>query len=457
VSGLLSAAHLFLPILERKIKMPQPVDLILAGGTLVTMDAQRRIIENGALAIRDSRIVMLGKSDEILSEVDATQVWNVSGQVITPGFINTHGHWAMTLFRGLADDQPLEAWLDRIWKMEQVHTSPENVVAGARLAMLEMIRGGTTCAADMYWQYPSATEAARQANFRMVNGPSFAEIKGFEGQSLSTPEDALEYIEQYCNDPLIHVCVQVHAAYTANPNMLRDVKKLAADYGLLFVTHASESRGEMAMVKEKYHQTPIEVLNSLGLLGDNTLLAHCVHLSDDEIQLLADTQTSVAHCPSSNLKLASGIARVADMLKAGVNVALGTDGPASNNDLDMLHEAQLAALVQKGVTNDPTVLPAEQVFAMMTVNGARAVGMADRIGSLEVGKLADITALDFDQNHLTPCYDLYSHLIYAANAMDVRNVIINGKPVMKDYTMLTLDEPQIKMQVRQVADKIKQG
>lgn len=201
--------------------------------------------------------------------------------------------------------------------------------------------------------------------------------------------------------------------------------------------------------------TPIEVLDSVGLLTEKTLLAHCVHLSDAEIERMAETGASVAHCPSSNLKLSSGIARVADMLKAGVNVAIGTDGPASNNDLDMFHEAQLAALVQKGVTGDPTVLPAEQVFAMMTIDGARAVGLGDKVGSLEVGKLADLAVIDFDSPNLTPCYDLYSHFIYAAAASDVNDVMIHGKMLMQDRQLLTLDEAEVKAKARRIADKIR--
>jgi len=436
---------------------PEKVDLLLKGGTLVTMDSQRRMIENGALAVRDNKIFMVGSAKEVLPKVEAQKTLDVSGQVVTPGFINAHGHWAMTLFRGMVDDRPLEAWLSRVWKMELAFTSPKNVVAGAQLAMAEMIRSGTTCAADMYWQFRHSTEAALQANFRLVNGPTFAEIKGFGSRPLSTPKNAHEFINRYKDQPLVVLCVQVHAAYTASLQLMEEARRIAEESGAVFITHASESRAEVENVRKMYGKTPIEVLQSVGLLGGRTLLAHCVHLSDEEIQLLAETKTSVAHCPSSNLKLSSGVARVAEMLKAGVNVALGTDGPASNNDLDMLHEAQLAALVQKGVSGDPTVLPAEGVFAMMTINGARAIGAAERLGSLEAGKLADITVLDFNAAHLTPCYDIYSHLIYAARASDVRHVIINGKLVMEDRNLLTLDEQAIQQQVRQIAERIKRS
>lgn len=419
------------------------------------MDPQRRIIENGTIAVKDSRILWVGSAADAHGQFIPAQRIDLTGKVAAPGMINTHGHWAMTLFRGLVDDRPLEAWLATIWNVERAFTSPENVVAGSRLAMIEMIRGGTTCAADMYWQFRHTTEASRQAGFRIVNGPSFTEIKGFKGQTPVDRASANEYLDRYRDDPLVHLCVQTHSTYTTNLSMMEDARRLSEERGLLFVTHASESRAELDMVRQKYDRTPIQVLDAAGLLCEHTLLAHCVHLSDTEIERLAETRTSVAHCPSSNLKLASGIARVADMLKAGVNVAIGTDGPASNNDLNLFAEAQLAAMLQKGVTGDPAVLPAEKVFAMLTCDGARAIGLGDRLGSLEQGKLADIMIMDFDSPNLTPCYDLYSHLIYAAAAADVCHVMIHGKMVMEDRRLLTLDEVEIKAQVRRIAQNIR--
>jgi 5-methylthioadenosine/S-adenosylhomocysteine deaminase len=434
---------------------PIEVDLLLEGGTVITMDHDRRVIADGVVAVKDSRIHWLGPMNAAADMFQPAQRLNMDGKVIAPGMINAHGHWAMTLFRGLVDDRPLEDWLKTIWNVEAAFTSPENVTAGARLAMAEMIRSGTTCAADMYWQFMHTTRAARQAGFRMVNGPSFTEITGFKGQRAVERDAALEYLDTYRADPLIHLCIQTHSTYTTNLQMLETARQLAQERALLFVTHASESRAEVETVRAKYGKSPVEVLDSAGLLGNSTLLAHCVHLSDAEIERLAETGTSVAHCPSSNLKLASGIARVADMIKAGVNVSIGTDGAASNNDLDLFHEAQLAAMVQKGVTGDPSVLPAEKVFSMLTIDGARAIGLSDRLGSLEPGKLADIMVLDFDAIHLTPCFDIYSHLIYAVSPSDVCHVIINGQLVMQDRHLLTLDEAEIKSEVRSIAQKIR--
>lgn len=431
------------------------VDFLLVGGTIVTMDSERRVIQNGAVAVKDSKIVWIGAFDPEDAQFEPAQTLDVSGKCIVPGMVNAHGHWAMTLFRGLVDDRPLESWLEKIWKVEAAVISAASVVAGTELAMIEMIRSGTTCAADMYWLYSEAYEAVRRAGFRMVNGPSFADIPGFENREDVNASAAVRFLERYQEDPRIHLRIQAHSAYTTNQGMLEDIARIMAECSVGFMTHASESKGELELVRQKYGKTPIEVLDSVGLLGEKTLLAHCVHLSDAEIERLAETHTSVAHCPTSNLKLSSGIARVADMVRAGVNVAIGTDGAASNNDLDLLHEAQLAALVQKGVTGDPTVLPAEKVFSMLTIDGARAVGLADRVGSLEVGKLADLAVINFDAVNLTPCYDLYSHLIYAASAADVCHTMIHGRLVMKDRHMLTLDEEKIKSEVREIAQRIR--
>ncbi len=434
---------------------PNHVDFLLVGGTIVTMDADRNVFQNGAIAVKDSRIVWIGTMTPESNPFKPDQTLDVSGKVIIPGLVNTHGHWAMTLFRGLVDDLTLESWLDKIWKVEAAIISPETVIAGSELAMIEMIRSGTTCAADMYWHYTESCDSVRHAGFRMVNGPSFADIPGFEKRQDMNYKAAVDFLDRYQGDPLIHLCMQAHSTYTTNQRMLEDIVRITKERNIGFITHASESKGELELVRNKYGKTPIEVLASVGLLGEKTLLAHCVHLSDAEIEHLAATSTSVSHCPSSNLKLSSGIARVADMVRAGVNVSIGTDGPASNNDLDLFHEAQLAALVQKGITGDPTVLPAEKVFSMLTIDGARALGLGDRVGSLEVGKLADLAVIDFDSVNLTPCYNLYSHLIYGASPADVCHTMIHGKMVMQNRQMLTLEEEKVKSRVRQIAQQIR--
>lgn len=431
---------------------PIAVDCLLVGATIVTMDAGRRIIENGALAVRGEKIHWLGPAAE-MPAFAARRTMNLAGMVITPGLVNTHGHWAMTLFRGFADDDNLEGWLEKIWKVEAAIVAPDTVMAGADLAMIEMIRSGTTCATDMYWQFDGSVEAVVKAGFRTVNGPVFAVIPGFEDRRQFDLQEAKDYLRRHANLPLVHLCVQAHSVYTSDREMLEDVRRIAQDHDLGFITHAAESKGELAQVDKLYGKTPVEVLDDFGLLGPKTLLAHCVHLTDAEIARLAETGTSVSHCPTSNLKLSSGISRLVEMIRAGVNVAIGTDGPASNNDLNFFHEAQLAALVQKGVTGDPFVLPAHEVFAMMTVNGARAFGLSDRTGSLEVGKLADLAVIDFTSASMTPCYDIYSHLVYAASPADVRHTMIHGQMVMEDRVVLTIDEERVKHDVRKIADR----
>ncbi len=432
-----------------------PVDYLLVGGTIITMDAGRNVIQNGVLVVKDSRIIWMGTKDQIGDQFKPTRTLELTGKVVIPGMINTHGHWAMTLFRGLVDDRPLESWLEKIWKVEAAVVAVESVVTGCELAMIEMIRSGTTCAADMYWYFTESSDAACRAGFRLVNGPSFAVIPGFEDRKDLNYQAATEYFDRYQGNPLVHPCMQAHSTYTTNQWMLEEILRITKERNVGFITHACESKGELELVHNKYGKSPIEVLDSAGLLGEKTLLAHCVHLTDAEIERLAETGTSVSHCPSSNLKLSSGIARVADMVRAGVNVSMGTDGPASNNDLDMFHEAQLAALVQKGVTGDPTVLPAEKVFSMLTIDGARAVGLADQVGSLEIGKLADLAVIDFDSVSLTPCYNLYSHLIYAASPADVCHTMIHGRLVMENRQMLILDEEKVKFRVRQIADQVR--
>lgn len=435
-------------------RSPKSVDTLITGGTIVTMNDDREILHNAALAVDAGKIVWLGEEKAALDLFIPAEQKNLQQMVIIPGLINVHGHWAMTLVRGLVDDCTLEKWLETIWRVEAALISAETVVAGAQLAMVEMIRAGTTCAADMYWYYHQTTEAARSAGFRIFTGPSFAEIEGFENYRNTNQAMALEYLEKYQNVPLVHPCIQAHSAYMTSAVTLAQVAQLSHDQDLVFVTHAAESQGELAQVQQKHGKRPIAVLDDFGLLGERTLLAHCVHLNDDEIALLAETGTSVAHCPSSNLKLSSGIAQVASMVEMGVNVGIGTDGAASNNDLDLFHEAQLAALVQKGVTGDPKVLPAEKVFSMLTIDGAHALGLGELIGSIEVGKSADLAVIDFSSANLTPCYDLYSHLIYALSIADVRHVMVAGRMLMQDRVMLTLNEGEVIDQANRIAREI---
>jgi 5-methylthioadenosine/S-adenosylhomocysteine deaminase len=362
----------------------------------------------------------------------------------------------MSLFRGLVDDMPLEPWLEKVWQVEHDFADAENTYLGTQLALVEMVRGGVTCATDMYWHMLANTRAAEEAGFRLLNGPPITRFTHPVGKRHgSTIEEAYEFLDRYNNHPLIHPCVQVHATYTTPEDMLDLAREISVENDLVFVTHASESKAEVETVLQQTGKTPVHHLHSKNLLGPRTLLAHCVHLDDEEIALLAEMGVSVAHCPESNLKLGNGVARVPDMLEAGVNVAIGTDGAATNNDLDVLGEMRTAALIHKGVNYDPTAVPAEQAFAMVTINGAHAFGLSDRIGSLETGKLADISIVDLESANVTPMYNVYSHLVYAVSKSDVSTVLVNGKPLMEDRVLLTLDEEKVNSRAREVGVRIK--
>ena len=438
------------------MKPVEKVDVLISGGIVITMDGQERIIPNGAVAVRGSRIHLVGAVDEVEKVVVPEITVDASGMVILPGLVNAHTHAAMTLFRGLADDIPLKPWLEKIWPLELKYATAGNVVLGSELAFGEMISGGTTTAADMYWHFYEAAEAAKRVGFRLFTG--VVALDAIDGETSESRENSMRaFIDRYKEDPLITPCVEVHGIYTVSKDTLLIAKRVAHEKEVVFVTHASETQQEVAGSVEQHGVTPVRYLEQVGLLNSATLLAHGVYLDDEEIQLLERRGTSVVHCPSSNLKLGSGIARVADMLKAGVNVAIGTDGVASNNDLDMWEEMRLAALLQKGIHLDPTVLPAKQVLKMATLGGARALNLENEIGSLEPGKRADLIVVNLNSLNLTPMYDVVSHLVYAANAHDVWMTMIDGKIVYRDGELLTIDEEKIKTAMRALSAKMAQG
>jgi 5-methylthioadenosine/S-adenosylhomocysteine deaminase len=430
------------------------VDFLITGGHVVTMNQDRDVWENGAVAVQGSKITWVGPAEK--SNFSAKRTIQAVGMIVVPGLVNAHSHLAMTLFRGLVDDMPLEPWLEKVWQVEYDYAGAENTYLGTQLALVEMIRGGVTCAADMYWHMSENTRTAEEAGFRLFNGPPITRFTHPVGKRHgNTIEEAYDFLDRYTDHPLIHSCVQVHATYTTPVDMLELAQKIAEERDLVFVTHASESRAEVETVRQQTGKTPIGYLHEKNLLTHRTLLAHCVHLDDDEIALLAETGASVAHCPESNLKLGNGVARVPVMLEAGVNVAIGTDGAATNNDLDVIGEMRTAALIHKGVNFAPVALPAEEAFAMATINGARAFGLGNQIGSLEAGKLADIIIIDLNSANATPMYNVYSHLVYAVDKNDVHSVFIHGRPIMEDRSLITLDENEIKNRARDIGLRIK--
>lgn len=429
-------------------------DLMVTGGTVVTMDEAWTVVPDGAVAVDGTSILAVGPAPEIEAAHggEATETIDASGRLVLPGLVNVHTHAADILFRGLVEDLPLEPWLERLWAAERALVRPDSVAAGARLAQAEMIRGGTTTALDMFFFPERAAEVARRTGFRLVTGPVFfdsPEIDGIEPDERAPR--ARELLEELRGDPLVVPCMQVHSTYTVAPRLVSEARDLAAEFGVLYTTHVSETRAEVETVREMHGRTPPRHLDQLGVFDVPTVLAHCVHLADDEIDLLAERRAAVAHCPMSNLKLGSGVAPVPELRGAGVRTGLGTDGPVSSNDLDLWSAMRLGAVLQKGVREDPTVLPAREVFAQATIEGARALGLGDRTGSIEPGKEADLVVIDLDRPHLVPLHDVYAHLVYAVGRDDVRTAVIRGRVVMRDRELTTIDEREAMREVAELA------
>ena len=434
----------------------RPADLVLLHGLVVTMDAGWRVLEDGGLAVSGQNIVAVGPSAEIAARYDATETIDASGHIVMPGLINAHTHAPAVLFRGLVEDLELEPWLARSWQIEKKMLNPDSIRLGAQMAHTEMIHSGTTTGLDMYWFPEVSAEVAKQIGFRLMTGPAYLETPDPPDHipDAQRTDHGREFLQQYRNDPLIIACVQPHSTYTVSPRYLAEARDLADEYHVLLNTHAAESPIEVKTIEQKYGLRPPGHLDAHGLLTARTVLAHGVFLNRDEIDLLATRGTAVAHCPISNLKLGAGIAPVNGMLNRGVKVMVGTDGAQSSNDLNLWPVMRMTALLQKGIHNDPTLVPARQVVNMATRGAAEALGLADQIGTLEAGKRADLILLDLGQTHSLPLYDVYLHLLYAAGREDVSTVIINGKKVMHERQMLTIDERETNDRARALSRQI---
>ena len=435
----------------------EPVDLLIHGALVVTRDAADSVLEDGAVAVKGGEIVAVGPSAAVRREYRGKKIDDGNGRMLVPGMINTHGHAAMTLFRGLADDMPLKTWLeDFIWPAEAEFMNANSVRLGTDLAIAEMLRSGTTTFNDMYFFMDEVGEAAASAGMRAVISEV---VIDFPTSSHQAPEDALQYSEmlakKWKGHPLITVSIAPHAPYTCSPELLKAARTLADRYGLPIHTHLSETDWEMSEIVGKYGETPVAHMAQLGLLDGPLIAAHAVVLTDADIDILAAHGVGVAHNPQSNMKLGSGVAPVPAMLKAGVTVGLGTDGAASNNDLDMFGEMDAAAKLHTVAAKDPSVMDARTVVAMATRGGAKVLGLSDKIGSIEEGKRADLVLIDLDRPHLTPLYDPYSHIVYAVRGGDVQTVIIDGRIVMENGKLLTIDEAVIMKKARELAAEIR--
>lgn len=436
--------------------IPTEVDLMLCNGLVLTLDENDRRFEPGAVAIRGSEIVDVGPSEKLVSEYLPLQSLDVSNCVVMPGLINAHTHAAMTLFRGLADDLPLMDWLQKHIFPAELKLTEEWVYWGTLLACAEMIASGTTTFCDMYLFEHKVAEAAKAAGVRALVGEV---LYDFPSPHYGPPEDGLKFTEslirEWQGDPLIRIAVEPHAPYTCSPELLRQCHDLAIRHGVPLVIHLSETQFEVQQILERYGHRPVRHLERLGLLGPHLIADHCVALDDADMQALAEHRVQVAHNPESNMKLASGIAPVPQLLQMGVNVALGTDGCASNNDLDLFSEMDTCAKLHKVASLDPTALPDEAVLRMATRNGAKALGFEGRLGELAPGRLADLVVLDFDKPHLTPLYEPTSHLVYTARGSDVRHTVIHGRLVMQDRSILSMDVAEVLHHVRHIAKVVK--
>ncbi|MGC1659318.1 MAG: amidohydrolase [Candidatus Acidiferrales bacterium] len=434
----------------------EKADLIVSNGTVVTMDAQHRILNQGAVAIRGDSIVAVGATDEILAQIDAPKIIDARGAIVMPGLINAHAHAAMSLFRGLADDLSLDDWLHKyIFPAEARNVNEDFVVWGTRLGVLEMLRGGITTYADMYYFEDAVARVTKQAGMRGVLGET---IIDFPAPDNKTPAAALAYTQSYLDhwkgDPLIVAAVGPHSIYTCSEKTLQDSAALARRNHAPILIHIAEAPFELEQSRAKTGLTPVAYLARAGVLGPDVTGAHCIWVNQADIATLAHFGVGCSYNPSSNMKTAAGVAPVVEMLAGGVAVGVATDGAASNNNQDMFEEMDLAAKLQKVSRMDPRALPAEQVVEMATITGARALHLDKQIGSLEIGKKADLIVVDTTAPHATPMYDVYSELVYALKASDVRTVIIAGRPVMEDRQMLTLDESEILRKAEEYKVKI---
>ncbi len=428
-------------------------DILIRDPMILTMNKDHQVIEKGAILISGDTITQVSTADKVPDDHSSKKVIRAEGMVAIPGLINAHSHLAMTLLRGLAEDLPLERWLNKVWEYELSILDEEAVRTGFLLALTEMIRGGVTTAHDMYWHFDATMALAEEHAFRLISGPPLTDLGDIDADiMLGQARATLDRMEAFS---FVHPVIQAHSVYTTSPDLMREAKRLKDEYKVPFTTHASETSAEVRTAIEQFGKTPIEVLHSFDLLDERSVLAHCVHLSDEEIELLGHTRAHVVHCPESNLKLGSGVARIADFLAADINVCVGTDGAASNNDLDMFGELRTAALLQKGTMQNPEVLTTHELVEAGTIRGARAYGLEPQIGSLEPGKKADIVLVDLDKTHLTPLHDIYASLIYSVNKADVAVVMIGGRVHLENGELTLIDEEKILAEARAISQKFK--
>ena len=430
-------------------------DILVYNGTILTMDSQNKIIPNGILAISGNKISYIGKDEK--GSIKAKKELDTQGGLILPGLINSHTHAAMSLFRGLADDLPLMEWLNNYIFPVEGKMDADFVRVGTLLACAEMIMSGTTTFCDMYLFEEEVARAAKEAGMRSVVGEV---IYDFPSPNYGILEKGFIYtealIERWKKDPLVNIAVEPHSLFTCGKELLIKANDLALRRDVPLILHLSETKEEVEEIEKRFGKRPVQHLKDLGLLGSHLIVDHCVHINKSEIKLLAENDVCVVHNPESNMKLASGIAPIPEMIAKGITVGLGTDGCASNNNLDLFGEMDIAAKLHKVNNLDPTVMDAQTLIKMATIDGAKVLGLETITGSLEVGKSADLIVIDTNKPHLIPMYNPYSHLVYAASGHDVKHSIIDGRIVMEDRRLLTLDVEEIIERSKEKSKKVKE-
>ena len=417
-------------------------DLVIENGTFLTMDPENRVIENGVLCVSEDTISYLGEERPL--DLDAPKTIDARGGLVLPGLINGHTHAAMSLFKGLADDLPLMKWLNRYIFPVERHMDADFIHTGTLLACAEMILSGTTTFCDMYLFEDQVARAAFQSGVRCLVGEV---LYDFPSPNYGNVEKGFAYtewlIDKWKDNPLVSIAVEPHALFTCSPQLLERANEIALRHNVPLVIHFAETLSEVEEIKERYGKTPLEHIKTLGLAGPHLIADHAVHLNPAEIDEMADLGIKVIHNPESNMKLSSGIAPVPRMIETGITVGMGTDGSASNNNMDLFTEMDMAAKLHKVQAMDPTVMDALTVLKMATIEGAKALGISHITGSLETGKKADVIVIDTNKPHLTPMYNPFSHLVYAARGQDVSHTVINGRLVMENRQLLTLDLKEV--------------
>ncbi|AFM25870.1 amidohydrolase [Desulfomonile tiedjei] len=429
-------------------------EIALVNGLILADPRSCKVVPHGKTIIKGNRIAEVNSSylgDEISGEVlDCTDC------IILPGLVNAHTHAAMSLLRGLADDLPLNTWLnDYIFPSEGQYVAPDFVYLGTSLSAVEMALAGITTFADGYFFMERAAEAAAAVGLRAIVAQGILDVPVPDNQRPEAwPDRVRAFFSGFPSNDLVTPALFCHSPYLCSPETLVRAKRMAEDHNCLLFSHIAETRSEVEQIGFRYNRTPLDHVHALGILDPNFVAVHCVHLSEKEVELAAESKTGVVHCPESNMKLASGACPAWDLVRHGAKMAIGTDGPASNNNLDLFEEMRSASFLSKLLTGNPEALDAATALRMATIGGAEALGLDDRIGSLEPGKFADIIVIDLNRPHLMPVFDPVSHLVYSAKGSDVRDVLVNGKFVVRNGTIMTVDTSELYARVRDLSNKI---